>query len=352
MKKVFQVVGVMSLLFVVWKLFSFYSNEHESDTVFQTKFNENYSVYALNLPDNPTFAGEPMPLYLPDIAERLDRELLVNTYWQSQGLLFFKRANKYFPIIEPILKKHGIPEDFKYLPLIESGFENVVSPAGATGMWQIMKATGKQYGLEINGEVDERYHLEKSTEVACKLLLDAKEELGSWTLAAASYNMGLNGVKKQLARQQVDDYYDLLLNRETSRYVFRITAIKYIMSNPEGFGFNLRKKDLYSRIPTKTVKVDTAVTSFPEFARKQGINYKILKIHNPWLRESYLSNKIGKTYFIEIPKKGYYSKEEIENTSQTLTDTTSVETTIQDSSNITVDSTDTSTPTDTTTIEE
>ncbi len=344
MKKAFQVFGVMSMLFIAWRLFSFYSNDHESDTVFQTKFNENYSVYALNLPKNPTFAGETMPLDMPDIAERLDRELLVNTYWQSQGLLFFKRANKFFPVIEPILKKYGIPEDFKYLPLIESGFENVVSPAGATGMWQIMKATGQQYGLEINGEVDERYNLEKSTEVACKLLLDAKEELGSWTLAAASYNMGLNGVKKQLERQEVNDYYDLLLNNETSRYVFRITAIKYIMNNPKDFGFNLRKKDLYKRIPTKKVKVDTAVASFPEFAKAQGINYKILKIHNPWLRESYLTNKSGKTYVIEIPKKGYYSKEEIETTEF---DSTVTEVVI-DSLPVVIDSVNTSTPLDTT----
>jgi len=267
-----------------------------------------YNVYALSVPTDLEFAGESMPLENPDILERMDRELLVNTYWQSNGLLMFKRAKKYFPVIEPILKKHGIPEDFKYLSVIESGLTNAVSPAGARGFWQIMKTTGRENGLEINSNVDERYNLEMATEVACKYLLKSKERFGSWTLAAAAYNAGNAGVARRLEDQNVSDYYDLLLGEETGRYVFRIVALKEILSNPSKYGFNFQEKDLYEMVPTYKVEVDTAVTDFPKFAEHFGINYKILKIHNPWLREKHLNNKSRKQYFIEIPEKGYYSK--------------------------------------------
>lgn len=265
-----------------------------------------YNVYALDLPEHIDFAGEPVPLEDPDVYERLDRELLVNTYWQSNGLLLIKRAHKYFPIIEPILKKNGVPDDFKYLAMIESGLQNVVSPARATGFWQIMSGTGKDYGMEINDNVDERYHLEKSTEVAAKYIKNAKERLGSWTLAAAAYNAGLAGVNKQLERQKVTGYYDLLLGEETGRYVFRILALKEIMSDPKKFGFNFEEKHLYENIPVRKVVVDTPVTDFPDFAKKFGINYKILKIHNPWLRDAYLNNASRKKYEIAIPKEGHY----------------------------------------------
>ena len=270
-------------------------------------FVKDYNVYAIPVPTKMDFAGESVPLSNPDIRERMDRELLVNTYWQSNGLLLLKRANKFFPIIEPILKKNGIPDDFKYLALAESGLEQVVSPSGATGFWQIMKATGKEYGLEINDNVDERYHIEKATEAACAYLKEAKEKFGTWTLAAASYNAGMSGISFQQERQEVTDYYDLLLGSETSRYVFRILALKEILENPHAYGFNFEKEDLYTLVPTKKVEVDTAVTSFPRFARHFNINYKILKIHNPWLREDHLKNNSRKQYFIEIPEKGYYS---------------------------------------------
>ena len=265
-----------------------------------------YNVYAIPIPDDLNFAGEKMPLEDPDILERMDRELLVNTYWQSNGLLMFKRAEKYFPIIEPILKKNGIPEDFKYLAVIESGLTNAVSPAGARGVWQIMPATGRENGLEINSNVDERYHLEMATEVACKYLLKSKQDLGSWTLAAAAYNAGNAGVSRRLEEQDVKDYYDLLLGEETGRYIFRIVALKEILSHPKKYGFNFTSEDLYKTIPTYKVEVDTAVTDFTKFAQRYGINYKILKIHNPWLREPKLNNSSRKKYFIEIPKEGYY----------------------------------------------
>ena len=270
--------------------------------------NENdYNIYALEIPKNLDFSGEALPVNTPDIRERMDRELLVNTYWQSNGLLLFKRSHRYFPVIEPILKSYGIPDDFKYLALIESGLQNVTSPAGAKGFWQIMKTTGKEYGLEINSNVDERYHLELSTHVACNYFLKAKEKFGNWTLAAAAYNAGIRGISNELERQQVTNYYDLLLGEETGRYIFRVVALKEIISNPNKYGFNFSETDLYAPIPTSKIKLDTAVTDFVQFARKLGLNYKQLKLHNPWLREEFLNNKSRKLYTLEIPEKGYYN---------------------------------------------
>nr|WP_299343667.1 lytic transglycosylase domain-containing protein [Allomuricauda sp.] len=265
-----------------------------------------YLISAIDIPENLNFAGEPVPLEDPEIMERVDREFLVNTYWQSNALLLMKRAHKYFPIIEPILAKNGIPDDFKYLAVAESGLQNAVSPAGAKGFWQIMKGTGKEYGLEINENVDERYHLEKATEVACRYLKKWKDRFGNWTLTAAAYNAGPSGIRKYMRIQKADDYYDLLLGEETGRYVFRIMAIKEIVSNPEKYGFQVQKDDFYNAVPTFSVEVDSSVTSWADFAHLYEINYKILKRHNPWLREPHLNNSSGKKYIIEIPNKGYY----------------------------------------------
>lgn len=281
--------------------------EAPSDEVQESKMINDYNVYALPMPDNLEFAGEPVPVDIPDVYERMDRELLVNTYWQSNTLLLIKRANKYFPVIEPILAEHSVPDDFKYLAVIESSLTNAVSPAGARGFWQIMEATGKEYGLEINDNVDERYNIEKSTHVAAEYLKKSKERFGSWTLAAAAYNAGNYGVDKQRERQDVRDYYDLLLGEETGRYVFRILALKEIMENPDKYGFNYRQKDLYADVPSYKIKVDTPVADFAKFAKDFDINYKILKIHNPWLREAHLNNRSRKEYLIELPEKGYYS---------------------------------------------
>lgn len=302
-KNILAFVGLLS----VSGLLIFAVQDAPSDDNLEKKMINDYNVYALNIPENLDFSGEAMPLNNPDILERMDRELLVNTYWQSNGLLMFKRANKYFPVIEPILAKNEIPDDFKYLAVIESGLTNAVSPANARGFWQIMKATGKENGLEINTNVDERYHLEKATEAACKYLLEAKEKFGTWTLAAAAYNAGITGISKRLNSQSVTNYYDLLLGEETGRYIFRIVALKEILNNPDKYGFNFRYKDLYNSIPTYTVSVDTVVTDFVAFSKQFGINYKILKLHNPWLREAHLNNKSRKEYLIEIPKDGYYS---------------------------------------------
>lgn len=308
--------GILVLIFALLSLFevlTFSSNDlKDEDGKYQEKFNEDYRIYSLNIPNDIAFAGEKVPVEDEDVYQRLDRELLVNTYWQSNSMLYHKRAGKWFPLIERILAKNGVPDDFKYLALVESGLTNVVSPAGATGYWQILKKTGIEFGLEINKEVDERYHVEKATEAACKYLKEAYERYGSWTLAAASYNMGMNGLSKQLKRQKVRNYYDLLLNQETSRYVFRILAAKEILEHPTKYGFHYRLKDLYMPAKTYSVNVDTAVTDFAAFAANQKINYKILKIFNPWLRQSYLTNKEKKKYTILIPKEGYFDFSTVE----------------------------------------
>ena len=263
---------------------------------------EFYEIKALKLPAYMDFSGESVPLDYADVRERVDRELLVNTYWQSNGLLFFKRANKYFPIIEPILAQHGIPDDFKYLALIESGLQNVTSPSGAKGFWQIMKATGRENGMEINTNVDERYDLEKSTKVACKYLLKSKERFGSWTLAAAAYNAGNRRISDKLSEQEVTSYYDLLLTEETSRYLPRIVAVKEIVSHPKKYGFSFDDDDLYKPIETYEVAVDTAITDITRFAKGFGMNYKEFKHLNPWLRDPFLNNKSRKEYFIRIKR--------------------------------------------------
>ncbi|MCC4213214.1 lytic transglycosylase domain-containing protein [Leeuwenhoekiella parthenopeia] len=271
------------------------------------KLVNDYNVYAIPLPEAMDFAGERVPLEDPDVRERMDRELLVNTYWQSNGLLIIKRAAKYFPIIEPILKEEGLPDDFKYLAVIESGLTQAVSPARATGFWQILGSTGKELGLEVNDNVDERYNVELATRAACNYLKKSKNYLGSWTLAAAGYNAGNAGINRRLEAQDVTGYYDLLLGEETGRYVFRILALKEILKDPKKYGFNYTEDDLYTSVPTYKVAVDTAVTDFVKFAQDFGINYKILKIHNPWLREDHLNNASRKVYQIEIPEKGVYT---------------------------------------------
>ena len=303
LRNALSVIGLISLAC----LLTFAVQDAPTDENLEKKIINDYNVYALTVPDYLDFAGERMPLENPDILERMDRELLVNTYWQSNGLLMFKRAKKYFPVIEPILAEYGIPEDFKYLAVIESGLTNASSPAGAKGVWQILKGTAKENGLEVNANVDERYHLEKATRVACKYLLKSKERLGSWTNAAAAYNAGNAGVSRRLKAQKVNGYYDLLLGEETGRYIFRIVALKEILNNPDKYGYNFRDKDLYNLIPTYTVELNTPVTNFAEFSIKHGINYKILKIHNPWLREPHLNNASKKKYIVEIPEQGYYT---------------------------------------------
>lgn len=289
-------------------LFTYSTYEEKEDLSYKKVFQANYKIFALNLPKTIEFAGEKVPMNLIDVREKLDRELHVNTYWQSNTLLFIKRLNRWFPIIEKILLEENVPNDFKYLALIESGLTQVVSPAGAAGFWQIMKKTAPEFGLEVTSEVDERYHVEKSTHAACLYLKEAKEKFGSWTLAAASYNIGQSGLQRQLNKQEVNSYYDLLLNSETSRYLFRILAAKHILSNANQFGFNFRPKDLYPAITYKTIVTDSSISSFTEFAAQNGINYKVLKYLNPWLRSKELNNSKRKNYEIKIPDEKFINQ--------------------------------------------
>lgn len=258
-------------------------------------------VLAIEVPHEMDLAGEPVPLDAFDVKERMDREMLVNTYWHSNSLQLFKLASRSFPVIEPILKEQGVPDDFKYLALAESGLRDVVSPANAAGVWQFLKHTARDYGLQVDGEVDERYHLEKATVAACKYLKDAKDDLGSWTLAAASYNSGKPRIKGLMETQKVTSYYNLYLSEETSRYVFRILALKELFNNPERYGFYLDSTDLYKPLEYQVVTVDSSITDLPTWAIEQGTNYKTMKLMNSWLREPYLNNKSGRTYEIKVP---------------------------------------------------
>jgi membrane-bound lytic murein transglycosylase D len=314
------------LLFVTVKLFSFSSDNTTGDNLNKDYINSHLKIAGLRIPKDLNFCGEKVPLSDFTVIESLDRELLINTYWQSQTLLLYKRANRCFTIIEPILKRNGIPDDFKYIPVVESALTNIVSPAKATGYWQIIEETGRNYGLEINNEIDERYSLERSTEAACRYFKEAYQKFKNWTLVAASYNMGIGGVSAQLDKQKVNSYYDLYLNDETARYIFRLLAVKDILSRPKAYGFMLRKQDLYPPIPTKKIAVDSSIINLADFALMQGINYKILKLLNPWLRASSLNNPEKKTYHIELPKQGVNIFEwgEFSNSELTLEQTDSV----------------------------
>jgi membrane-bound lytic murein transglycosylase D len=256
---------------------------------------------SFDVPNNLSFADEPVPLDVPDVRERLDKELQVNTYFHSNTIFLIKRANRWLPQMEKILKKNDIPDDFKYLPLIESSLLNAVSPAEAVGYWQILKASGKELGLEITDEVDERYDPLKATEAACKYLKKAKAKFGSWTLVAASYNRGMNGLDRAIENQKENSYYDLFLNDETSRYVFRLLAIREIITNPAKYGFKVNPKHYYQEEPLKYVEVNETIKSLVDFAKRHGTNYKLLKRHNPWLRDEKLTVKKGKRYRIAIP---------------------------------------------------
>jgi len=261
-------------------------------------------VHSVVIPEKLNFADESVPLEVFYVKESLDRELLVNTYWHSSSLMLFKRANRWFPVIEPILKKNGIPDDFKYLALIESGLQNVSSPAGAKGFWQFLKNTGREYGLEVNSGIDERLNVEKSTEAACQYLNNSYERYADWTLVASAFNAGNRRISQALEKQKVDSYYDLLLNDETSRYLFRILAIKTIFNDPETYGFQLTDQDLYPPIPTQTVTVKKTIKDLVGFAKDHNITYKTLKYFNPWILKDYLPNRSRRTYIIKIPEEG------------------------------------------------
>jgi len=255
----------------------------------------------VEIPDSLTFAGESIPMDILDVRERLDRELHINTYWHNNSIFIYKRSNRWLPQIEAILQEEGVPDDFKYLAVIESGLLNVTSPAKAVGFWQFLKPTARELGLEVTKEVDERYHPLKSTRAACKYLKKAYTSFGRWTLVAASYNMGIRGLNNRLEEQKVNSYFDLLLNEETSRYVFRALAAKELITNPEKYGFEIPEDHLYKQEPLREIEITQSIDDLVLFAQDHGINYKILKKHNPWLRRKSLTVKKGEIYTISIP---------------------------------------------------
>jgi membrane-bound lytic murein transglycosylase D len=277
------------------------SHATRNESYLHTPDNSYWGVRIFELPDELNFAGEPVPLSQPDILERFEREIYVNAYWHSNTVLLMKRAGKFLPTIEKILSQHGIPDDFKYVALIESGLMNVVSPAGARGFWQFMEGTAKEKGLEVNREVDERYHFEKSTEAACKYLRQAYARFGNWTSVAASYNMGIAGLTRSKNDQKMTDFYSLLLNEETSRYIFRILAMKEIFENPGKYGFELQKDDLYSLPIMRDLLVSESVENLADWAIRHNSNYKELKVYNPWLRSTKLTVRKGNSYKIILP---------------------------------------------------
>lgn len=262
----------------------------------------NYQAFIVPTPEEVTFAGEKISLLEPDLRERFDREIHVNANWHSNTILMIKRAHRWMPTISEVLKENNIPDDFKYIVAIESNFEeNARSYRNAVGFWQLLEGTAEQYGLEVNGEVDERRDPIEATKAACKYLHDAYEKFGSWTSVAASYNVGMRGLERRLEEQKVDSYFDVLLNDETARYMFRVLAAKAILEDPSAYGFNVPVAERYSHPEFDTVYVDETITDLVDFAHENGITYKTLKRYNPWLRRERLTVKHN-TYNILISK--------------------------------------------------
>ncbi|MDP1800778.1 MAG: lytic transglycosylase domain-containing protein [Bacteroidota bacterium] len=264
--------------------------------------NNNQNVLGLNIPLNLDFCGEKIPANSLAIKEDLEREFFSNNYWKSNSAILFSKAQKWFPYIEPILKQQGVPDDFKYVAVIESHLSNIVSPAGAAGFWQLMPASAQNYGLEVNEFVDERLDVEKATRAACQHIKDAYAIFNNWTLSAAAYNLGIGGIQSALKKQNSDNYYDLLLNSETGSFVYRILAYKTLLSNPAHFGIKKKKLIYFAKIPLKTFKVDSSVTNIASLAKHFGCNKTIIKLHNPWLLSEALNNPEKKTYEFKIPK--------------------------------------------------
>jgi len=281
------------------------ANNNKKQIIDEPEINHTpYTVFQPYIPEDVYFCGERVPIENFDVYESLDMEMIVNTYRHSMTILYLKRAKRYFPEIEKLLKENGLPDDLKYICVAESGFANLVSPAGATGFWQLMKSTGAEYNLIIDKNVDERYNHYKSNIAAIEYLKKAYNYFGDWTLVAASYNMGMGGLQRDLDFQRVKTYWDLSLNEETSRYVYRIIALKLIMSDPERYGFNIPDNDLYREIKTIEITVDSSINDLVQFAFDQGTNYKMLKYFNPWIIGKSLINTNNREYIIKIPAKG------------------------------------------------
>jgi membrane-bound lytic murein transglycosylase D len=307
MRKVFMSFSLVGFFFVLFILFSSYTNADGDQNLSSSQTKTGGSLAQIiqtpPIPSSADFCGEALPMEHFDVKERLDHELIANSYRHSGTILYLKNSGKYFPTMEKILAEEGMPDDLKYLAVAESGLTNAKSPAGAKGYWQFMKGTGKEYGLTVNSEIDERLHLEKSTRAACKFLRKLNNKFGSYTYAAAAYNMGALNVNKYKTSQKANNYYDLNINKETMRYVFRIVAIKEIMKNPRNYGFYIDDYQKYPPLPESyDVEVKTAVFSWASWASEHGMSYRELKLFNPWIVDSKLTNSQRKTYYVKVPK--------------------------------------------------
>ncbi len=300
MKRYFWILVGLIIGVGIVKLLSFSTVHKKTGAAFIDS--TQYKVNSVKVPAQLNFAGEAMPLQQPEVYRGLDQELLVNTYWHSRTFLHIKRARRWFPVIEKILKEEGVPEDFKYMAVAESGLNNAaVSPDGAKGMWQLRKGTAQGLGLTINEQVDERLHVEKATRAACKYLKKSYEKLGSWTLAAAAYNAGKQAIKEEVEQQQADSYYDLFLNTETGRFIYRIAAIKLILRNPHRFGFDITDFQHYAPYDFREVVIDSPITNLADFAQSHQTTYKKLKMLNPWLLKPSLQVAQNDTFVLKMP---------------------------------------------------
>jgi membrane-bound lytic murein transglycosylase D len=295
--KILWIAGAILLLMLVWL------SSRNGDQRGKVVSEPTQKIPVVDPDGEYTFAGEALPVDDFDVRERLERELIVNTFWHTSTILAMKLANRYFPAMEKILKEENVPQDFKYLAVIESGLRPVSSVADARGIWQFMEGTARDNGLEVSSEVDERYHVEKSTRAACQYLKALKKRFGSWQMAAAAYNMGGGNLAEAIQQQRATSYFDLNVNEETARYLFRATAMKEIMENPEAYGFAIPKDQLYSPLPKyRTVKVNGAVDNWGDFAMQYDISYRTLKIYNPWMRSHQLTNSKQKVYEVKVPR--------------------------------------------------
>lgn len=301
MKKLAIIAIILSLTAIGGQIFLFATERENADDTYKKALQADYRVYAPVLPDTLTFCGERVPLESYYVREALDKELMVNMYWQSNTLLWMKRTARYFPTIEAILKENGLPGDLKYLCVIESGLAPVGSSAGAQGYWQFMKATGQSYGLEVSDEIDMRNHLELSTRAACRCFKSLYGRFGSWSMVAAAYNLGENGVARRATSQEISSYYDLKTPNETTRYLFRILAVKILMQQPQEHGYFLRQCDLYPPIPTRDVTLSGQNVDLYAFAKANGTTYKMLRDLNPWIQTDRLKNKNNASYTVQLP---------------------------------------------------
>ena len=312
-KKLIYISFGLFLLTASWFCIFAMIEKKNSNQEYEELFSRHYRIFTPKIPEQVDFAGEKTPLDRFYVRESLEREIFINTYMHASTILMFKRANRWFPVIEPILKKNAIPDDFKFLAIAESNLLNTVSSSGAEGFWQFLKPTAQNYGLEITEEVDERYNVEKATEAACKYFQEAYARFNSWTLVAASFNRGLEGVERAIEKQKVNSYYDLYLVDETARYVYRIMAMKEIYNHPARYGYFLRESEFYPPVPVYSLVIDSAINDLPAFAFKLKVNYRVLRDFNPWIRRYNLPNKSGKKYIIYLPKEGATNYESLIN---------------------------------------